>query len=83
MDLRALLAAGDAIAHPHDVDALEPQAVVEAEELARVPRQAGEVLDQDGGRTRAGWRAAAASELLIPGALLDAEAGQGGIADRS
>ncbi len=35
-------------AHPHDVDALEAEPVVEAEELAGVPRQAGEVLDQDG-----------------------------------
>ncbi len=41
MDFPTLLAAGDAIAHPHDVDALEPQAMVEAEEFAGVPRQAG------------------------------------------
>jgi hypothetical protein len=79
VDLSTLLAAGGAIAHRHDVDALETQAVVEAEELTGVPRQAGEVLDED--RVKLGrGRAGRGHELLIARTWLDAEAGQGGIA---
>ena len=78
VDLPTLLAAGDAVAHPDDVDALEAQAMVETEQLAGVPRQAGEILNHDGVELRRG-RTGRGHELLIARALLDAEAGEGGI----
>src|SRR5712664_1054328 len=52
--------------------------MVEAEELAGVPRQPGEILDHD--RVEPGrGRASRGHELLIARALFDAEAGESGI----
>ena len=78
LHLGALLGGRDAVTDPDEFDPLEANAMVETEQLARISREAGEVLDEDDlerGRRVEGR----GEELLVARAMLNAEAGEGGI----
>ena len=74
MHLGALLARGDPVAHPDQLDALEPKARGDAQELGHVSREARQILDQDdlkGGRRAQRRR----EQLLVARTVFDAKAG--------
>jgi hypothetical protein len=70
--LRALGSGGDPVAHPDQVDASEPKAMVD---IARQPRQ---ILDEDHVE-RLGRRERGRQELLIAQPVLDAEPRERGV----
>jgi hypothetical protein len=46
-DLTALVHGTDAVGHADEVDTLEAEAMVQTQDLGEIPREAGDVLDED------------------------------------
>src|SRR5262249_45748140 len=80
LNLRALAACGNPVAHTDDFDAAKLEPSIEAEELARVAGQPREIFDPgESERGRRGERRL--EELMVAGAMFDPEAGEGRIVE--